>query len=84
MWLILICTSKAKNELMPCSVFSMTEAFIPKECAIKVFKTTLTDFKHRSKYVRGDIRFAKDEFKKQNPRRIIKIWAEKEDNNLRR
>lgn len=57
---------------------------VPKECAIKVFKTTLTDFKNRALYVKGDARFFKDEFKKQNPRRIMKIWAEKEEANLRR
>ena len=57
---------------------------VPRECAIKVYKTTLTDFKNRAEYVKGDVRFFKDEFKKQNPRRIMKIWAEKEEVNLRR
>ena len=57
---------------------------VPRECAIKVFKTTLTDFKNRAQYVKGDVRFFKDEFKKQNPRKIMKIWAEKEEANLRR
>lgn len=54
------------------------------EVAIKVFKTTLTDFKNREKYVHGDHRFSKDDFKKQNPRRIIKMWAMKETANLNR
>lgn len=54
------------------------------ECAIKVYKTTLTDFKTRAAYVAGDPRFIRDEFKKQNPRKIIRIWAEKEFVNLRR
>ena len=34
--------------------------------------------------MKGDVRFFKDEFKKQNPRKIMKIWAEKEEVNLRR
>jgi RIO kinase 3 len=57
---------------------------IPEEVALKVFKTTLSDFKNRADYVKGDVRFFKDEFKKQNPRKIMKIWAQKEEFNLRR
>jgi len=57
---------------------------LPEECALKVFKTTLLDFKSRSKYIKGDSRFIKDEYKKQNPRRIIKLWAIKEYQNLLR
>ena len=64
--------------------YSMTNQLVPAECAVKVFKTTLVDFKNRIQYVKGDVRFFKDDFKKHNPRRIIKIWAEKEDHNLRR
>ena len=62
----------------------MTDQLVPAECAVKVFKTTLVDFKNRIQYVKGDVRFFKDDFKKHNPRRVIKIWAEKEDHNLRR
>ena len=57
---------------------------VPNEVALKVFKTTLTDFKNRSEYVKGDVRFFKDEFKKQNTRKIMKIWAQKEEFNLRK
>lgn len=57
---------------------------LTEEVALKVFKTTLTDFKNREKYVHGDHRFSKDDFKKQNPRRIIKMWAMKETANLNR
>ena len=62
----------------------MNNALVPDECAIKVFKTTLSTFKNRCDYIRGDVRFMKDEFKKQNPRIIIKIWAEKELANLKK
>ncbi|KAH3896944.1 serine/threonine-protein kinase RIO3-like [Dreissena polymorpha] len=54
------------------------------EVAIKVFKTTLSEFKTREKYVHGDHRFSKDDYKKQNPRKIIKMWAMKECANLGR
>jgi RIO kinase 3 len=54
---------------------------VPKECAVKVFKTTLNEFKTRDKYIREDYRF-KDKYSKQNPRKIIHMWAEKELHNL--
>jgi len=54
---------------------------VPKECAVKVFKTTLNEFRTRDKYIRDDYRF-KDRFCKQNPRKIIHMWAEKELHNL--
>lgn len=56
---------------------------LPKECAIKVFKTTLNEFKTREKYIRDDHRF-KDRLQKNNPRVLIKMWAEKEFRNLKR
>ena len=68
---------------------------VPKECAVKVFKTTLNEFKTRDKYIREDYRCDfdhmemlhlchrfKDRFSKQNPRKIIHMWAEKELHNL--
>ena len=61
-----------------------SDVVVPSECALKVFKTTLAEFKNRCNYVKGDVRFFKDEFKKQNPRKIMRIWAEKEEMNLRR
>ena len=56
---------------------------LPEECAVKVFKTTLNEFKTRDRYIKDDHRF-KDRFSKQNPRKIIKLWAEKEMCNLSR
>lgn len=48
-----------------------------------MFKTTLAEFKNREMYVKGDFRLA-NEFKRQNPRKIMKMWAEKEMLNLKR
>lgn len=62
---------------------SSEEMDIPSECAIKVFKTTLNEFKTRDKYVKGDHRF-KAQFHRQNPRKLIRMWAEKEARNLLR
>ncbi|XP_057310078.1 serine/threonine-protein kinase RIO3-like [Hydractinia symbiolongicarpus] len=61
----------------------MEEKPLSKECALKVFKTTLSEFKTREKYIKDDHRF-RDRFAKQNPRKIIKLWAEKEFRNLNR
>lgn len=59
------------------------ELVLPKECAIKIFKTTLNEFKQRDRYIRDDYRF-KDRFSKQNNRTVIVMWAEKEMHNLMR
>lgn len=51
--------------------------------AVKVFKTTLTEFKNRLDYVRGDHRFRSvQHLSRQNPRKIVQAWAEKEYRNL--
>lgn len=60
-----------------------TEAILPKECVIKVFKTTLSEFKQRDKYIKDDYRF-KDRFGKQNSKKMVTLWAEKEMHNLMR
>ena len=54
---------------------------IPTDCAVKIFKTTLNEFKTREKYIKDDYRF-RDRYGKQNPRKIVHIWAEKELHNL--
>lgn len=56
---------------------------VPAECAIKVYKTTLNEFRNRDRYIQDDHRF-KDRYSKQNPRKIIRLWAEKEMRNLQR
>ncbi|CAF1448607.1 unnamed protein product [Rotaria sordida] len=56
---------------------------IPSEVAIKIFKTTLNEFHTREKYLREDYRF-KNRYKSLNPRKIVKLWAEKEMFNLQR
>lgn len=48
------------------------------EMAIKIYKTTLNEFKARDAYVVGDPRFGQvNKLGKQNPRTLIPIWAEK-------
>ena len=45
---------------------------VPKECVVKVFKTTLNEFKNREIYIKDDYRF-RDRFSKQNPRKVSLI-----------
>ncbi|XP_055708210.1 serine/threonine-protein kinase RIO3 [Phlebotomus papatasi] len=59
------------------------ELSIPPECAVKIFKTTLNEFKQRDRYIKDDFRF-RDRFSKQNARTVIHQWAEKEMHNLMR
>lgn len=60
---------------------SLEEEPVPNEVVLKVFKTTLNDFKNRDRYIKDDYRFI-DRFSKLNPRKIIRLWAEKEMHNL--
>jgi RIO kinase 3 len=53
------------------------------EYAVKIFKTTLNEFKARAKYVEGEHRF-RHQMTRFNPRKIIRLWAEKELRNLKR
>ncbi|KAG0666553.1 protein kinase rio1 [Maudiozyma exigua] len=53
------------------------------EYAIKIYKTSILVFKDRERYVDGEFRFRKSR-SQHNPRKMIKIWAEKEFRNLKR
>jgi RIO kinase 1 len=53
------------------------------EFAIKIFKTSILIFKDRERYVSGEFRFRKGHCK-SNPRKMVKLWAEKEVRNLKR
>ncbi|XP_061661052.1 serine/threonine-protein kinase RIO3 isoform X2 [Syngnathoides biaculeatus] len=62
---------------------SLDERPVPDEVVLKVFKTTLNEFRNRDRYIKDDYRFV-DRFTKLNPRKIIHLWAEKEMHNLSR
>jgi len=53
------------------------------EYAIKIFKTSILVFKDRDRYISGEYRYRKG-YCKSNPRKMIKIWAEKEMRNYKR
>jgi RIO kinase 1 len=53
------------------------------EYAVKVYKTSILVFKDRDKYVSGEHRWRKG-YAKTNPRKMVKVWAEKEMRNYKR
>jgi RIO kinase 1 len=53
------------------------------EYAIKIYKTSILVFKDRDKYVSGEHRWRRG-YCKSNPRKMVKVWAEKEMRNYRR
>ncbi|GIL49848.1 hypothetical protein Vafri_6156 [Volvox africanus] len=54
-----------------------------RDLAIKIYKTSILVFKDRDRYVSGDFRF-RNGYCKSNPRKMVKMWAEKEMRNLMR
>lgn len=52
--------------------------------ALKIYKTSILTFKARSKYLTGEFRFKNGYSKVKNPRKMVRLWAEKEMRNLKR
>ncbi|KAK9452210.1 RIO1 family-domain-containing protein, partial [Limtongia smithiae] len=51
--------------------------------ALKIYKTSILVFKDRDRYVTGEYRF-RHGYSRHNPRKMVKLWAEKEMRNLNR
>ncbi|KAG8946845.1 protein kinase rio1 [Tulasnella sp. 424] len=51
--------------------------------ALKIYKTSILVFKDRDRYVTGEHRFRRG-YAKHNPRKMVRLWAEKEMRNLKR
>ncbi|KAJ2759483.1 Serine/threonine-protein kinase rio1 [Coemansia sp. BCRC 34490] len=51
--------------------------------AIKIYKTSILVFKDRDRYVSGEYRF-RHGYSRHNPRKMVRLWAEKEMRNLKR
>lgn len=54
-----------------------------REYAVKIYKTSILVFKDRERYVDGEFRFGNTK-NQSNPRKMVKVWAEKEFRNLKR
>jgi RIO kinase 1 len=53
------------------------------EVAVKIYKTSILGFRDRDEYVDGEFRF-RHGYCKSNPRKMVSLWAEKEQRNLNR
>nr|XP_012221732.1 PREDICTED: serine/threonine-protein kinase rio1 [Linepithema humile] len=53
------------------------------EIAIKIYRTSIMQFKKREKYIRGEYRFD-HVHSLRNPRKMVQVWVEKEFYNLKR
>jgi RIO kinase 1 len=51
--------------------------------ALKIYKTSILIFKDRDRYVSGEHRF-RHGYSRRNPRKMVRLWAEKEMRNLKR
>jgi RIO kinase 1 len=51
--------------------------------ALKIYKTSILVFKDRDRYVSGEYRFRRG-YNRKNPRKMVRLWAEKEMRNLKR
>ena len=67
----------------PAAVAAAMQARFPGGLAVKVFKTSILVFKDRDRYVTGEFRFRRG-YAKHNPRKMVRLWAEKELRNLHR
>ncbi|KAF0972834.1 hypothetical protein FDP41_009083 [Naegleria fowleri] len=76
-----VSTGKEANVYYACG--DEDEENSEKQYAIKIYKTSILVFKDRDRYVTGEYRF-KSGYSKHNPRKMVKVWAEKEMRNLRR
>jgi tRNA A-37 threonylcarbamoyl transferase component Bud32 len=56
----------------------------PRNLALKIYKTSILSFRTRSQYIAGSHRFRNAYTKVTNPRKMVRVWAEKELRNLRR
>lgn len=79
-----ISTGKEANVYHAVGGSTSNDTHLPKytNMAIKIYKTSILVFKDRDRYVSGDSRFSR--YSKHNPRKMVKMWAEKEMRNLKR
>lgn len=52
--------------------------------AVKIYRTSILNFRSRQAYIVGEHRFKGEYSSSRNPRKMIRVWAEKELRNLRR
>ncbi|KAF0978738.1 hypothetical protein FDP41_002558 [Naegleria fowleri] len=76
-------TCQGGEEASPNACNNDDENMLRSDLAIKIYKTSVLEFRDRDRYVTGDRRF-KHGYCKSNPRKMVGVWAEKELRNLKR
>ncbi|KAL9191519.1 hypothetical protein ACHAXT_001225 [Thalassiosira profunda] len=76
-------TSKTSSAASNIATFAPLLHHGVSEYAVKIYKTSILVFKDRDKYVSGEHRWRKG-YCRSNPRKMVKVWAEKEMRNYRR
>lgn len=56
----------------------------PDTIAVKIYRTSILNFRARQNYIVGEHRFKGGYSAAKNPRKMVRLWAEKELRNLRR
>lgn len=56
----------------------------PPTIAVKIYRTSILNFRSRKSYIEGEHRFRGGYTSAKNPRKMVRLWAEKELRNLRR
>lgn len=78
-----VSTGKEANVYHATASGTNINSMMQTEIAVKVFKTSILVFRDRDKYVSGDHRF-RGGYGRGNPRKMVRMWAEKELKNLNR
>ena len=52
--------------------------------AVKIYRTSILNFRSRREYIEGEFRFKGEYTSSKNPRKMVRVWAEKELRNLKR
>ncbi|WFD34098.1 non-specific serine/threonine protein kinase [Malassezia cuniculi] len=77
------CISTGKEANVYHATTPATEDAPAGQAAVKIYKTSILVFKDRDRYVSGEFRF-RHGYARHNPRKMVRLWAEKEMRNLRR
>ena len=77
------CVSTGKEANVYHATTPATEDAPAGQAAVKIYKTSILVFKDRDRYVSGEFRF-RHGYARHNPRKMVRLWAEKEMRNLRR
>lgn len=56
----------------------------PPSLAVKIYRTSILNFRSRQNYIVGEHRFRGEYSSAKNPRKMVRVWADKELRNLKR